>query len=260
VITKNMSVEGKFYSELANQMNNGDEMSLQRIYSLFPEMNKKTLSWRLHSLVQQGKLHKTGHGYYSMQRNRNNNIAAGYEYLQEKSKTIYDILVEYGYNFYITGLDSLVGEVLHVPENYPALVINEESGMKEIQEILNEKGLIVLTEKDRDILGKTVLRNKIDAILLRGKDFSLSTDNISHKEKGFVDLYYAVTRMEYAVSIPELSRVFQNLLRNNSITMTKMKNAAKDRGIATEINWLIELSKASEKSLEFMSCQIKEVR
>ncbi len=258
--TKNITVDEKFYSELSKHMKNGDEMSLKRIYSLFPEMNNKTVSWRLYSLVQQGKLYKTGHGYYSMQKNSGNNIAAGYEYLQKKSQMIYDTLIDYGYNFYITGLDSLVGEILHMPENYPVLIIIEQSWMKEIQDLLNEKELIVLTEMDRDILGKPILRNKIDVILLKGKDFSLSTDNISQKEKGFVDLYYAVTRMEYGVSIQEVSRIYQNLQRNNSIAMAKMKNAAKDRGIATEINWLIELNKASEKTLEFMSYQIKEVK
>jgi hypothetical protein len=39
-----------------------------------------------------------------------------------------------------------------------------------------------------------------------------------------------------------------------------MKNAARDRGIAVEINWLIELCKASEKALEFMSYQIQEAK
>jgi hypothetical protein len=250
----------KFLSELSKHMNDNEELSLKMIYSLFPEMNKKTISWRLYSLVQKGKLYKTGHGVYSLNKNNEDHVSAGYEYLHRKSKEIYDILTEYGYEFYITGLDSLIGEILHMPENYPVLIIIEESGIKEIQEVLNEKDMIVLTEKDRDILEKTVLRNKVDVILLRGKDFSLARDNISQKEKGFIDLYYAVTRMEYGVSVPELSRIYQSLQRHNSIVMSKMKAAAKDRGISTEINWLIEINKASEKTIEFMSYQIKEVK
>lgn len=257
---ENITIEEKFLSELSKHMNNGDELSLKVIYSLFPEINRKTISWRLYSLVQQGKLYKTGHGIYSKIKNNEANVAAGYEYLQRKSQKIYDILAEYGYDFYITGIDSLVGEILHMPEHYPILVIIEESGMKEIQELLSERDMIVLTEKDRTILEKTLIRNKVDVILLRGKDFSLATDNISRKEKGFIDLYYAVTRMEYGVSVQELSRIYQSLQRNHSITMAKMKSAAKDRGIAIEINWLIELNKASEKTLEFMSYQIKEAK
>ena len=256
---ENLTMDEKFLGELSKHVNDSDELRLKMIYSFFPEMNRKTISWRLYSLVQKGKLYKTGHGMYSLKRN-SNNVSAGYEYLQRKSKEIYDILTEYGYDFYITGMDSLVGEILHMPENYPALIIVEESGIKEIQEVLYEKDLIVLTEKDRDILEKTILRNKVDVILLRGKDFSLATDNISQKEKGFIDLYYAVTRMEYGISVPELSRIYQSLQRNNSIATAKMKAAAKDRGVSVEIIWLIEMNKASEKTIEFMSYQIKEVK
>ena len=257
--TKIMTVDEKFYKELSEHMGNGDELSVKRIYSLFPEKNTKTISWRLYALVQQGKLYKTGHGYYALTKVGEHN-AAGYDYLQKKSQVVYDIIIDYGYNFYITGLDSLIGEILHMPEKYPVLLVVEESGIKEIQEILSEKELIVLTEKDRNIIENTILKNKIDIIILKGKDFLLSADHVAQKEKGFVDLYYAVTRMEYGISIPELSRIYQSMQRNNSIAMTKMKNAARDRGISTEINWLSELNKASEKALEFMSYQIKEAK
>lgn len=252
-----MTVDEKFLNELSKHMKKSEELSLKMIYSLFPEMNKKTISWRLYSFVQKGMIFNTGHGIYSLKSNNEDNLSAGYEYLQRKSKEIYDILTEYGYDFYITGMDALVGEILHIPQNYPVLIVIEESGIKEIQEVLNEKDMIVLTEKDRGLLDKKILRNKVDVILLIGKDFSLATDNISQKEKGFIDLYYAVTRLEYAVSVPELSRIYQSLKRNNAITMAKIKKAAKDRGIYVEINWLIEMNKASEKTIEFMSYQIK---
>lgn len=255
--TKNMTVSEKFYKGISQHMENGVELSIKRIYSLFPEINPKTVSWRLYSLVQQGKLNRTGHGYYSLIKIDEHN-AAGYDYLQKKSQLVYDILIDYGYNFYMTGLDSLIGEILHMPEKYPVLLVIEESGIKEIQVVLNEKELMVITEKDRNIIENMLLKSKIDIIILKGKDFLLSVDHIAQKEKGFVDLYYAVTRMEYGLSIPELSRIYQNMQRNNSIAMTKIKDAARDRGISNEINWLLELNKASEKTLEFMSYQIKE--
>jgi len=252
------NLDEDFLSKLLKHMKSGKEISLNEIYSLFTEVNRKTISWRLHSLVQQRKLYRTGHGIYSMTVNSKVNEAVGYEYLQRKSKIIYDTLMEYGYNFYITGLDSLVGEILHMPENYPVLVIIQETNMKVIQEVLNDKEMIVLTEKDLNLLEKTILRDKIDVILLKGKDFTLATDNISQKEKGFIDLYYAVTRLDYGVSVPELSRIYQSLRRNDSITIGKMKSAAKDRNIRNEIYWLIELNKASGKAKEFMSYQIGE--
>lgn len=256
---KNM-LENDFLIKLSEHLKSDKEISLKEIYSLFTDVNRKTISWRLHSLVQQRKIYRTGHGIYSMTGDSKVNEAVGYEYLQRKSKIIYDTLMEYGYNFYITGLDSLIGEILHMPENYPVLVIIQETNMKVIQEVLNDKEMIVLTEKDLSLLEKTVLRNKVDVILLKGKDFTLATDNISQKEKGFVDLYYAVTRLDYGVSVPELSRIYQSLRRNDSVIIGKMKSAAKDRNISNEINWLIELNKASDKAKEFMSYQIEEAR
>jgi len=45
-----------------------------------------------------------------------------FEYLQKKSKNVYDVVSEYGYEFYITGLDALVGEILHVPDQFMVLL------------------------------------------------------------------------------------------------------------------------------------------
>jgi len=247
-----------FYNELVKHLEREGEMSTRRIYSLFPGVNENTISWRLHRLVRYGKLQKAGHGQYSLFEMHENN-AAGYIYLQEKSQEIYNYAIDYGYNFYLTGLDSLVGEMLHIPEQYPVLMILEKDGINEMKHILSEKDLLVLTEKDRSIISESSMRDKIDVFILKGKDFSLSTDNIAQKEKGFVDLYYAVTRMEYGISVPELYRIYQNLLRNLSLATLKVKAAARDRGILTEVSWLMELDRVPDKAREFMSYWIKDV-
>jgi len=96
--------------------------------------------------------------------------------------------------------------------------------------------------------------------MLKGKNFSLGVDHIAQKEKGFVDLYYAVTRMDYGVSVPELSRIYQSLQRNQSLAVLKMIGAARDRGISSEISWLLDMNKTSERAREFMSHQIREAR
>lgn len=257
--TEVMKTNDIFYNKLKGYMQYGEELTVKKIYSLFTDINPKTVSWRLHELVQQGKIHRTGHGYYALTKINQNN-PAGYVYLQKKSQFVYDIVINYGYDFYITGLDSLTGELLHLPEKYPVLLVTEDAGIAEIQEILSQKDFIVVTEKDLNIIENNAIKNKIDVIILKGKDFSLSFEHVAQKEKGFVDLYYAVTRMDYGVSVPELSKIYHNLQRNNSLAMAKVKNAARDRGISIEINWLIEINKASEKALEFMSYQIKEAK
>lgn len=255
--SNDVSIEERFYNELSKKMENGNELEVKQIYLLFPNINKKTISWRLYDLVQRGKLYKTGHGYYALTEVTEHN-AMGYNYMQKQSQAIYDTLIDYGYTFYISGLDALTGEMLHMPEKYPALIVAEESGINEIQGILKDKFLMALTEKERNIIGKTINNDQVDAIIFTGKDFSLSKEHIARKEKGFVDLYYAVTRMDYGVSIPELSRIYQSLRRNKTVAMEKMKISAKDRGIVREINWLIELNRLPEKVLEFMRYQLKE--
>jgi len=55
-----------FYSELVKHMEKDGEMSTRQIYSLFPDINENTISWRLHRFVRLGKLQKAGHGQYSL--------------------------------------------------------------------------------------------------------------------------------------------------------------------------------------------------
>lgn len=254
-----LTVDQNFLNVIKENLKDGEELELRRIYKLFPEVSRATVSWRLHKLVEQGKLYRTGHGYYSL-KNRSEHSAAGYDYLQKKSKKVYDAVTEYGYEFYISGLDSLVGEILHIPEQHPVILVVEEIGFDEIKEALNNNEFFAVTEKDKNLLDNGTIKNKVDVIMLKGKDFSLATDYIADKEKGFVDLYYAITRLEYSFSIPELSRIYESMGRNNSIASIKMKKAAKDRGISIEINWLLELKKVSKKTAEFMAYQIKEAQ
>jgi hypothetical protein len=255
--TANETIDEKFYIELVNKKKNGEEMNTKEIYSLFPDSNPKTISWRLHKFVQQGKLTRIGRNQYLLYRLSENNVA-GYDYIQKKSQTVYNTLIDYGYDFYISGLDSLIGEINHIPEKYSVLLVVEDAGVQEIKEALFEKDMFVCTEKERHIIS---MKYPIDVIILKGRDFKdyrLSDENIAQKEKGFVDLYYAVTRLEYEVSIQELSRIYQSLRRNQSISTIHLINAAKDRGINDEINWLVKINKLPDKTLEFMRYQIKE--
>lgn len=251
------TIDEEFLERLVLGMESELEINVKKIYSMFPEVNPKTLLWRLHKLVQQGKLFKVGRGYYSVKREKEHH-AAGYEYLQKKSQNIYDVVSEYGYEFYITGLDSLAGEILHVPEQFTVLLVIEEAGMLELREVLSDKGYFVIHENEKKIIHQNVFKNKIDIVILKGKNFELSSDRIAIKEKGFIDLYFAVTRLDYEISIPELSRIYENMKRNETFTIYKMKQAAKDRGVITEINWLLELRGIKPRALEFMSYQIKE--
>ena len=56
------------FLKLSKNMATENELSLKEIYQLFPEINKNTISWRLHTLVQEVELYKTGHGFYSLKK------------------------------------------------------------------------------------------------------------------------------------------------------------------------------------------------
>ncbi|MDD2401878.1 MAG: hypothetical protein PHD60_06730 [Clostridia bacterium] len=255
------TIDEQFLERLIIRMEteNEPELNVKKIYSIFPEINQKTILWRLHKLVRQGKLFKAGRGYYSVKKVKEH-YSAGYEYLQKKSKEVYDVISEYGYKFYITGLDALVGEILHVPEQFVILLVIEEAGMEELREVLNDKGYFVIQEKERNLIKQNIFKSKIDIVILKGKNFELAFDGIAIKEKGFVDLYFAVTRLNYGISIPEITRIYKSMQRNETFTIYKMKQSAKDRGLVTEINWLLELREANPIVLEFMSYQIKEAK
>lgn len=255
---KNKTADDKFYNEIVKYLDANRQLNIKEIYEKFNEVNQKTISWRLHILVQQGKLFKAGYGYYSLS-NPKEHTAPGYDYLQKTSKAVFDIAVNYGYKFYITGLDVLTGEMLHVPEQFPVLLVAEEIAFDDLTEAFSNKGYLVLTEKNRAALKDKTIRKKADVFMIRGKDFSLAINGMAIKEKGFVDLYYAVTRFEYIVSVPELSRIYKSMMRNEAATVFKMKKAAKDRGIENEIEWLLDLEKIPKKAKEFMKIQLGEI-
>lgn len=246
-----------FYEKLNKEFKHLNELNIKHIYGMFPTVNRKTISWRLYDLCRQGKLYRSGHGLYSLL-SMDEHLAVGYEYMQKKAQEVYDIVVEYGYEFYISGLDALVGEVLHVPEQYPVILEIGEDGINEISEVLNAKEFLAVRSSEKELLLSLTLKSKVDVILFQSKNFTLSNENIAIKEKAFVDLYYAVTRVNYGISVQELSRIYENLNRNKMVSIAKIKDAAKAVGVADEIRWLLDVRKMLPKVKEFMIHQLQE--
>ncbi|MHC1772688.1 MAG: hypothetical protein AB9907_13345 [Flexilinea sp.] len=250
-----------FYESLVEHFKQKEAITSQDIYLLYPETSGSTIRWRLHELTEQGKIFREEKGVYSLIPPAEH-TALGYDYLQETSKEIYDILQNYGYNFYLSGLDALSGELLHVPEKYPVILITESQWIKEIQTELLSHDLYVLTNQEVDKLKNTPLQSKVDVYILPGENFLgktqvfLDRDNIANKEKGFVDLYYAVTRLEYPFSIQELSRTYNNLKRNKTVRNKLLLKAAQEHKIRSEFDWLADLETVPEPTKEFMRIQL----
>jgi hypothetical protein len=96
-------------------------------------------------------------------------------------------------------------------------------------------------------------------MLLYGKNYvSLSSEGIAYPEKGFVDLYYAATRMKYPISPQELSRIFDSLVGDRDFSRIRMLDAAKDTGITDEIKWLLEIAKMPDLARQFAKMKLIE--
>lgn len=251
------STNRMFYEEIRKRFANEHEIDINQIYALYPDINRKTISWRVYDLCQQEKMYKVGHGLYSLEAMALHE-SAGYDYIQKKAKSVYDIMIQYGFEFYVSGIDALIGELLHLPEQYPVLLAVEKKGIREAEEILNKNGFFAILSKDKNILNRSIIREKVDVIILVFNNRNLAKDNIALKEKAFVDLYYMVTRLNYGVSIQELYRIYENMARNKVVSKLKLKESASEYKIVDEIIWLTEVGGLPNQAKEFMQRVLQE--
>jgi hypothetical protein len=232
--------------------------SLAEIRKLFPETNPKTIGWKIYKMAERGLLRRESHGYYSL-RTEEKKISTGFDYLSTQAKKIYTIMQNYGYAFYVSGIDILSGDLLHLPERFPVIIVMEASGFNEIQEELIRSEFTVMTVKDYQSNFDRQFVSNFDVILMRGRNFQLASNGIAVKEKAFLDLYYAVTRMNYVYSIEELNRTFDTLTRKEAISPFRIRAAAVDLSIGTEVEFMMKIPRLPPKSRAFIEKRLEAV-
>ena len=218
-------------------MMNG-KLTTQEIYSLFPEMNHKTVSWHLHQELVKGNIQKDGHGIYALSSKVPQNEERQ-DNIPELSKVVYRCLGESGYDFYLSGLDCMNGLGFKVDGSYPVIVCVKPSDVKDVQLLLMREFDLAITEDEFNILGMEKLRSRIQFVILSSSDFAVQSDGFAFPEKSFVDLYYAVTRMDYPLPVKELPHVL-SLIKPN---MYRFRRATRDRGLSSELNFLISYNR-----------------
>ncbi len=249
-----------FYKRVKEVIEMFGDITNKEIFKMFPEVNEKTINWRLFNLVQTKKLTRNEYGTYTLTK-RVNQFEL-FEYFSTKSKKIYDVLSDYSYDFYISGIDGLISDMLHMPEAYPTVVVTTLENEYEILNTLDELGFNVISE--RQINRSTVksdymymVSKKADVYILVNKNLELSVDGIAQKEKAIVDLYYLITRYEFMFSRQEFVRLFNSLNRKNSISTTMMRKAAKQAKVSTEIDIIVNRQKiprnAKRSILDFLN-------
>lgn len=113
--------------------------------------------------------------------------------------------------FYISGLDSLVGESPDLPERFTTLIVVEKSDREAIKGIFSDNVFFIVDESERKLINDENVNHRIDGILINGRNYDLAFENVALKERGFVDLYYVVTRLNYGIAVQELFRIYKRL-------------------------------------------------
>ncbi|RHQ41053.1 hypothetical protein DWY47_16560 [Ruminococcus sp. AF25-23LB] len=68
--------------------------------------------------------------------------------------------------------------------------------------------------------------HNMQVILYTTEDFQYSSEGLASIEKAFVDLYFAITRNGYPLSLQELVRIYQNLSRLGNIDKKEADNSS----------------------------------
>ena len=68
----------------------------------------------------------------------------------------------------------------------------------------------------------------------------------------FIDLYFAISRNGYPLSLQQLVRIYQNLSRLGNIDKKKMITVATKRNIQYDIRFIVESQFITEQAIEFV--------
>ena len=238
-------MKSSFNKKLAEELNKRDFLTTKEIYSLFPDMNTSTVSWHLNKMSKQAAIEQVSHGVWRLK----NAVCSSFPEerllrLQSLSRTAYSLLKDAGYFFYLSGLDALNGSGLDVNGSFPVIVCVEKNRVNDTRMLLMRESDFAVTENDTMLSGDISLRDKIRYIVLETKAKELSQDNFAIAEKAFVDLYWAITRLDYPVEITNLPGIL-NLIQPNAY---RFRLATKDRHLSDELNFLVRYDRSFIKA------------
>ena len=93
--------------------------------------------------------------------------------------------------------------------------------------------------------------HNMQVILYTTEDFQYSSEGLASIEKAFADLYFAITRNGYPLSLQELVRIYQNLSRLGNIDKKKLITVASRRNIQYDIRFIVENRFITDSAIEF---------
>lgn len=241
----------RMYDKIEQELEGQITFYTDDIQSIFPQMKRTTLYWKLSKLVESGYLKRIRNGVYTFNEWKGKNKVV----LFAAARDVAVLLDEAGFNYYISGVDVLLKYMQHVPEQYPLILFVERAARDEIESTLGEAGFQVIEPvKLKEQYEDSILSGdrNTQVILYLTDNFDYCDNSIATIEKAFVDLYFSITRNGYPVALQELVRVYQNLVRLGNIDKKRMIKVAEKRSIQYDIRFIAESKFITDDAMMFV--------
>ncbi len=240
----------KKYNAIEEKLREQTTFYMEDVQAIFPDMKKSSIYWNLSKMVEAGYLKRVRTGVYAFNEWKGKTKIA----LTEDIKRVQEILDESGFGYFISGLDVLQRFMQHVPEQYPMLLFVEKSAHDEIINYLLDGGFAVvkpsgIRQQYEDAILAGIEKKQI--IVYDTENFDYENDGIATIEKAFVDLYFSITRNGYPLSLQELVRVYQNLVRLGNIDKKKLITVSTKRNLQSDIRLIVETPYITEEAMQF---------
>lgn len=247
---KKLSALEKKYTILEEKLRGQATFYMEDVQAIFPEMKSATIYWNLSKLVEAGYLKRVRKGVYAFNEWRGKTKIA----LTDEVKRVQNLLDESGFGYFVSGLDVLQRFMQHVPEQYPMILFVEKSAHEEmVNNLVNDNFNIIKPSEIRQQYEDAMLSgsDRKQIIIYNTENFDYEKDGVATIEKAFVDLYYAITRNGYPLSLQELARVYQNLVRLGNIDKKKLITVSTKRNLQSDIRLIVETPYITDEAMQF---------
>ncbi len=254
---RKVSALEKKYTAIEEKLREQSTFYMEDVQAIFPDMKQSSIYWNLSKMVEEGYLKRVRSGVYAFNEWKGKTKIA----ITEDIKKVQGMLDETGFEYFVSGLNVLERFMQHVPEQYPMILFVEKYAHDEIVNYLLEGDYYVITPSE--------IRHQYEDAMLTGVDkkqvvvydtenFDYESEGVATIEKAFVDLYFSITRNGYPLSIQELVRVYQNLVRLGNIDKKKLVTVATKRNIQSDIRLIVETPHITEEAMQFAMLLRKE--
>ena len=246
------------FNTIKGNMGNQPSFFVDDIEKLFPNMKSSTIYWLVSKLVSNGYLIRQRKGMYSINEWKDKRKVS----ITGEAKRLCNILSESGFDFYISGIDILSAYLHHIPENYPIIIFVNKSSKEEIAELCKRNNYIVMYQKQFKEQYESNIYSGIkeaQVLVYLTENFDFAENSVASLEKAFIDLYFAITRNNYPLSLQELVRIYTNLIRLGNIDTKKLISIASKRSIQYDIRYIVESKYITQEAENFVNILRKEV-